>query len=98
MKQLSKGSQWILLLIAFCGPLPLPLAAQSPNDNSFVATLGELREASYSDKEGIVERLGKSGHPSVRAVLTRFWKIVSTSVIAIRSYLLLKPLTLIRLS
>ena len=32
--------------------------------------LGEMREASYSDKEAIVERLTQTGHPSVRAVLT----------------------------
>ncbi len=31
--------------------------------------LGELREASYSDKATIVERLSQAGHPSVRAVL-----------------------------
>ena len=47
-----------------------PAHAQSPNDASFLSTLGELREASYSDKATIAERLGQSGHPSVRAVLT----------------------------
>jgi urea transport system permease protein len=47
-----------------------PATAQSPNDASFLSTLNELREASYSDKENIVERLSQSGHPSVRAVLT----------------------------
>jgi len=46
--------------------------AQSPNDTSFLSTLGELREATYSDKANIVERLSQSGHPSVRAVLTAF--------------------------
>ncbi len=46
------------------------LHAQSPSDASFLATLGELREAPYADKEKIVERLSQSGHPSVRAVLT----------------------------
>jgi urea transport system permease protein len=44
--------------------------AQSPADATFLSTLGELREATYSDKEAIVERLGQSNHPSVRAVLT----------------------------
>ena len=34
--------------------------------------LGELREAHYSDKANIVERLSQGGHPSVRAVLTAF--------------------------
>ena len=32
--------------------------------------LGELRDASYSDKASIAERLGQTGHRSVRAVLT----------------------------
>ena len=41
----------------------------SPQDDGFLATLGELREASFSDKEGIVERLGEGGHPSARPVL-----------------------------
>ena len=47
-----------------------PVYAQSPKDASFLSTLGELREASYSDKATIAERLSQSGHPSVRAVLT----------------------------
>ena len=38
----------------------------------FLATLGELRDASFDDKDKIVERLAQSGHPSVRAVLTAF--------------------------
>jgi urea transport system permease protein len=33
--------------------------------------LGELREA-YADKQNIVERLGETGHPNVRPVLTAF--------------------------
>src|SRR5262249_38301213 len=48
----------------------IPVCAQSPNDASFLSTLGELREATYSDKASIVERLSQSGHPSVRTVLT----------------------------
>lgn len=46
--------------------------AQSPSDASFISTLGQLKEATYSDKEAIAERLSNSGHPSVRAVLTGF--------------------------
>ena len=41
-----------------------------PSDATFLATLGELREASFADKDKIVEQLTQSGHPSVRAVLT----------------------------
>jgi len=65
------GGQWLFgLLLAFGGPVPV--YAQSPNDASFLSTLGELREASYSDKASIAERLSQTGHPSVRAVLTAF--------------------------
>jgi len=50
----------------------VPVHAQTQNDASFLSTLGELREATYSDKAAIVERLGQGGHSSVRAVLTAF--------------------------
>ncbi len=46
------------------------MLAQSPKDASFLAKLGELREASYSDKAAIAEQLSQTGHSSVRAVLT----------------------------
>jgi urea transport system permease protein len=59
-----------MLLLTLWGVVPA--YAQSPNDATFLSTVGELREATYSDKESIVERLSKSGHPSVRAVLTAF--------------------------
>ncbi len=63
------GRQWLgLLLFALLGVVCLH--AQSAGDATFVSTLGELRDASYSDKEAIAERIGKTGHPSVRAVLT----------------------------
>jgi urea transport system permease protein len=68
MRWLLRGGQRILPLLALWAVWPA--TAQSPNDASFLSTLGELREASYSDKENIVERLSQSGHPSVRAVLT----------------------------
>jgi urea transport system permease protein len=44
--------------------------AQAPGDAAFLSTLGELREATYSDKAAIAERLSQTGHRSVRAVLT----------------------------
>jgi urea transport system permease protein len=69
MKSPRWGGRWLFLL-----PLALlhvgPLDAQSPTDTGFLSTLGELREATYSDKASIVERLSQSGHRSVRAVLT----------------------------
>src|SRR5580704_1133857 len=69
MKLFPRGGQWLLvLLLTLRGGVPVH--AQTPNDASFLSTLGELREASYSDKESIAERLSEGGHPSVRAVLT----------------------------
>ena len=47
----------------------LPASAQSPDDG-FLAALGELREASYVDKERLVGQLREHGHPSARPVLT----------------------------
>ena len=46
-----------------------PASAQTPDDG-FLATLGELRDASFLDKEAIVGRLSASGHASVHPVLT----------------------------
>ncbi|MDP9053559.1 MAG: urea ABC transporter permease subunit UrtB [Acidobacteriota bacterium] len=70
MRHDPRGGRWLLFvpLLALWGALPAP--AQTPSDASFLSTLGELREATYSDKETIVERIGQSGHPGVRAVLT----------------------------
>src|ERR1700735_487801 len=69
MKNLLVGGQLVFLpLLALWGAFPVH--AQSPNDIKFLSTLGELREASYSDKAAIAERLSQSGHPGVRAVLT----------------------------
>ncbi len=60
----------MILLLGLCS---VPSGqAQSPGDVAFLAALGELREAAFADKETIVERLSKTGHPSVRAVLTAF--------------------------
>jgi urea transport system permease protein len=66
-----RGGQWLfmLLLALWMGPRAW---AQSPADATFLSTLGELREASFPDKEMIVERVIESGHPSARAVLTAF--------------------------
>src|SRR5580658_5544205 len=69
MKMLARGGQWLwVLLLALWGIFPAD--AQSPKDAGFLSTLGEIREASYTDKAAIAERLSQTGHPSVRAVLT----------------------------
>jgi urea transport system permease protein len=45
--------------------------AQAPSsDAQFTATLGELREADYADKETIIDRLVATGHRNTLAVLT----------------------------
>ena len=76
MKTHPTGGLWLsMLLLAFWGGLPAQAQSPQPppgNDATFLATLGELREASYADKATIVERLSQGGHPSVRAVLTAF--------------------------
>lgn len=72
-KFLPRGGQRLLPLLLVLGGL-LPIRAQSPtpssSDASFLATLGQLREATYDQKPAIIEALNHSGHPSVRAVLT----------------------------
>ena len=70
MKHLPWGGGYCLfiLLVTLWGVVPIQ--AQSVYDAGFLSTLGELREATYSDKATIVERLSQGGHPSVRAVLT----------------------------
>ena len=70
-KQLRRAGQWFVILLLGLRSVS-PGQAQSPGDATFLATLGELREATFTDKEAIVERLSKAGHPSVRAVLTAF--------------------------
>ncbi len=66
-----RGGPWLFLLLLALGGV-VPIQAQSPNDANFLSTLGELREATYSDKASIAERLSQTGHPSVRLVLTAF--------------------------
>jgi urea transport system permease protein len=44
--------------------------AQSRTDESFLATLAGLRDASFADKASLIERLSQSGHLSARPVLT----------------------------
>jgi urea transport system permease protein len=70
IKRLPSGGQWLTLLLALWGVAYAQ--AQSPADAAFLSTLAELREASYSDKATLVEKLSQSGHPSTQAVLTAF--------------------------
>src|SRR4051812_13737429 len=70
MQILPRGGWWrfAALLLALSGVWRMN--AQTPEDVTFLSTLGELREASYADKAMIAERLSQTNHPSVRAVLT----------------------------
>jgi len=69
MKHLPSDAQWLFVLLLILWGV-IPVRAQSPNDASFLSTLGELREATYSEKASLIERLGQGRHPSARAVLT----------------------------
>ncbi len=70
MKLPSGGQRLFLLLLLTLGGGVVPVPAQSPKDANFLSALGELREATYSGKASIAERLSQGGHPSVHAVLT----------------------------
>jgi urea transport system permease protein len=48
------------------------LYAQSLNDASFLVTLGQLCDASFDEKDRIVQQLAQSGHPNARTILVAF--------------------------
>jgi urea transport system permease protein len=65
---LPRTYPWILVVLVCVGSR-VPLYAQSPSDANLLAKLGDLRDATYADKEKIIEDLGASGYPNVRPVL-----------------------------
>jgi len=68
---LRLGVQWLLLLLLLASRSADAVYAQSSSsDANFLATLRELRDAPFVDKDNIVEKLGQSGHRNVQAVLT----------------------------
>jgi len=69
-RYLRLGVQQLFFVLLLVGWIPIVSWAQSPSDAAFLASLGELREATYSDKEKIVAQLIDSGHPNVKAALT----------------------------
>jgi urea transport system permease protein len=60
--------RWLPLALAVL--LAPAVLAQSRSEESFLATLAGLRDASFADKASLIERLSQSGHPSARPVLT----------------------------
>jgi urea transport system permease protein len=64
-------ARWLLAVSVALGVTVTTLSAQSP-DQGLLTSLGELREASFVDKEAIIDRLAAAGHPSTRAVLEAF--------------------------
>jgi urea transport system permease protein len=71
MQILRGGGQWLFVLLLVLWGVR-GAHAQSASDATFLSTLGELREASFPDKEAIIDRLSQTNHPSVRVVLTAF--------------------------
>ena len=69
---LRTGAQLLLIWLLLASRSVCPAFAQSPNDASFLAALGQLRDAAFDDKEKIIDQLGLSGHPSAQAALTAF--------------------------
>jgi len=66
---IAKGGRqlsWLLLAVSLAGT---PAAAQSA-DAPFTTALAELREASFNDKEAIVDRIIATNHRGVLPVLT----------------------------
>jgi urea transport system permease protein len=59
---------WPLLAAALFLPATSALAQSA--DDVFFATIEELRDASFREKENIVSRLSESGHANIRPVLT----------------------------
>ena len=81
---LRPGVQWLFLLLLLASRGAGPFYAQSPSDATFLATLGQLRDATFDDKDKLVDQLAQSGHPNARAVLTALSKIASTTATTIR--------------
>jgi urea transport system permease protein len=72
----ATGRRWrrhLALAIALgAALLAQPAAAQRATDATLTATLGQLRDASYADKQRVAQQLAGSGHPSARPVLLAF--------------------------
>ena len=67
---LRPGVQRLLVFLLLASRGAGAVYAQSPSDANLVATLGELRDATFEDKEKVIDKLVQSGNPNVRAILT----------------------------
>ena len=68
---MSRASRVIAsLVLAIIAVSAVAFAQTSSPDAQFTATLGELRDAGFADKEAIIDRLVASGHRNTAAVLT----------------------------
>jgi urea transport system permease protein len=72
--RLRPGARWLVVLLLLAGRSVVPVSAQSPGDQSFLATLEQLPNATFDEKDKIVAELAESGHPSVQAVLRAFFE------------------------
>jgi urea transport system permease protein len=77
----KKVARWLLAVAASVALTGSVVAAQSSSpapspsaepEQQMLTALGELPDASFLDKEGIVDRLIATGHPNARAVLEAF--------------------------
>src|ERR1700691_3003123 len=67
---LRAGVRLLFVLLLLASRSAVPIYAQSSTDASFLATVGQLRDATFDDKYKIVDQLAQSGHPNVQPVLT----------------------------
>jgi urea transport system permease protein len=66
----ARGGRWLLVwLLLAASALARPAFAQTP-DETVSSLLAELRDAGFSDKEAVLDRLGQTGHASTQSVLT----------------------------
>jgi urea transport system permease protein len=81
----ARRAAWLLVVILAA----TPAAAQS--DDDFLHALAELRDASFPEKEQIVERLRQAGHPNTRPVLNAFlesrlyWRVADQKIFIVTS-------------
>jgi urea transport system permease protein len=62
-------ASWLLVVFLACGSPALAQAQSEVQDADFLAALGQLRDASFADREAIIGRLSESSRASVRPVL-----------------------------